>query len=116
MRAMSNKGFGNGKSTLDNGFGMFVNFLEYKLFIRGKELVKVDKYYASSQLCNHCGYKNPLLKDLRIRSWTCPVCGFYHDRDINAAINILQEGLHILSKRRKEKLKAKEEAKQLNKK
>ena len=116
MRAMSNKGFGNGKSTLDNGFGMFVNFLEYKLFIRGKELVKVDKYYASSQLCNHCGYKNPLLKDLRIRSWICPVCGVHHDRDINAAINILQEGLHILSKRREEKLKAREESKQLNKK
>ena len=116
IRSMSNKGFGNGKSTLDNGFGMFVNFLEYKLFIRGKELVKVDKYYASSQLCNHCGYKNPLLKDLRIRSWACPVCGVHHDRDINAAINILQEGLHILSKRREEKLKEREEAKQLNKK
>ena len=105
MRSMSNKGFGNGKSTLDNGFGMFVNFLEYKLSIRGKELVKVDKYYASSQLCNNCGYQNPLLKDLRIRQWACPVCGVHHDRDINASINILHEGLRILSKRREVMLK-----------
>ena len=109
MRAMSNKGFGNGKSTLDNGFGMFVYFLEYKLSIRGKELVKVDKYYASSQLCNNCGYQNLLLKDLRIRKWDCPVYGVHHDRDINASINILHEGLRILSKRREEKLKEKEE-------
>ena len=108
MRSMSNKGFGNGKSTLDNGFGMFVNFLEYKLYIRGKELVKVDKYYASSQLCNNCGYQNPLLKDLRIRQWDCPVCGVHHDRDINASINILHEGLRILSKRREELLNEKE--------
>ena len=55
MRAMSNKGFGNGKATLDNGYGLFLNILEYKLTDRGKYFVKVGKWYASSQLCNDCG-------------------------------------------------------------
>ena len=76
-----------------------------------KELVKVDKYYASSQLCNNCGYQNSLVKDLVICKWICPVCGVSHDRDINASINILHEGLRILSKRRAEKLKENEESK-----
>ena len=96
MKAMSNKGFGNGKATMDNGFGMFQNMLEYKLADRGKYLVKIDKWFPSSQLCHVCGYKNPEVKDLRIREWTCPQCGTVHDRDENAAINIEIEGLRIL--------------------
>ena len=96
MRSMSNRGFGNGKTTMDNGFGMFVDFLDYKLSDRGKLLIKVDKWYPSSQLCNCCGYQNPLLKDLSIRKWQCPVCGTHHDRDTNAAKNILQEGLRMI--------------------
>ena len=76
-----------------------------------KELVKVDKYYASSQLCNNCGYQYSLLKDLGIRKWICPVCGVSHDRDINTSINILHECLWILSKRRAENLKENEESK-----
>ncbi len=59
MRAMSNSGFGNGKATMDNGYGMFVNMLEYKLHDRGKYLVKVDKWFPSSQLCSCFGYRNP---------------------------------------------------------
>ena len=98
MRAMSNHGFGNGKATLDNGYGMFLNMLEYKLKDRGGQLVKVDKFFPSSQLCNCCGFKNPILKDLSIRHWDCPNCGTTNiDRDINAALNIKYEGLRLLS-------------------
>ena len=96
MRAMSNKGFGNGKATLDNGYGMFLQFLEYKLADRGKLLVKVDKWYPSSQICSACHNRNHKAKDLKIRRWECPVCHAVHDRDINAAKNILYEGLRLL--------------------
>lgn len=97
MRTMANKGFGNGKATLDNGYGMFLNFLEYKLKDRGGYLVKVDKWFPSSQLCHWCGYRSENLKDLRIRKWDCPHCGHKGiDRDWNAAINIKVEGLRIL--------------------
>ena len=98
MNALANKGFGNGKATLDNGYGMFLTFLQYKLEERGKYLVKVDKFFPSSQICSNCGYRNDELKDLRIRKWTCPHCGVKHDRDINAAINIRNEGLRTLLK------------------
>jgi len=95
MRSMSNKGFRNGKATLDNGYGMFLCFVEYKQKDKGHLLVKVDKFYSSSQLCHCCGYKNKELKNLRIRKWTCPSCGTFHDRDDNAAKNIEAEGLRI---------------------
>ena len=101
MQALANKGFGNGKATLDNGYGKFLVFLQYKLEERGKHLVKVDKFFPSSQLCSDCGYRNEELRDLRIRKWTCPHCGVEHNRDINAAINIRNEGLRILLKQRK---------------
>jgi putative transposase len=97
MKSIANKGFGNGKATLDNGYGMFVNFLEYKLKDRGGYLIKVDKWFPSSQLCHWCGYRSENLKDLRIRKWDCPHCGHKGiDRDWNAAINIKVEGLRIL--------------------
>lgn len=93
MKALSNKGFKNGKATLDNGYGMFVNMLQYKLEERGKELIKTNKFYPSSQICNCCGFRNRGIKDLRIRKWECPNCGAHHDRDINAAKNIKLQGL-----------------------
>lgn len=97
MRSMANKVFGNGKATLDNGYGMFLNFLEYKLKDRGGYLVKVDKWFPSSQRCHWCGYISPNLKDLSIRKWNCPHCGHQGiDRDYNAALNIKFEGLRIL--------------------
>ena len=96
MKAMSNKGFGNGKATLDNGFGMFLPMLEYKLNERGKYLIKVDKWYPSSQLCHACGTLHPEMKDLKIRTMRCD-CGLVIGRDQNAAINILNEGLRILA-------------------
>lgn len=95
MRAMSNHGFGNGKATLDNGYGMFLNMLEYKLADRGKYFVKVDKWFRSSQLCHCCGMLHPEMKDIRIRTMRCN-CGLTMDRDQNAAINIKFEGLRIL--------------------
>lgn len=98
MKALSNKGFGNGKATLDNSYGEFRRQLEYKLSAQGKPFVKVDKWFPSSQLCSCCGYQNKELKNLSIRKWKCPKCGAEHDRDINASINIYNEGLRILAK------------------
>ena len=96
MQAMSNKGFGNGKATMDNGYGMFLPMLEYKLNERGKYLIKVDKWYPSSQICHACGTLHPEMKDLKIRTMRCD-CGLVIGRDQNAAINILNEGLRILA-------------------
>ena len=95
MKAMS-QSLHFGKSVSDNGWGMFTAFLQYKLEEMGKRLIKVDKFFASSQLCSCCGYKNPATKDLSLREWECPVCGTYHDRDTNAAINIRAEGMRLL--------------------
>ena len=96
MRNMSNSGFGNGKATLDNGYGMFLDMLDYKLANRGKYLVKVDKWYPSSQICHCCGKRHPEMKDLKIRTMRCE-CGYVMDRDRNAAMNIKKEGLRILN-------------------
>ena len=94
MRAMSQT-LNFGKSVSDNGWGMFATFLKYKLEEQGKRLVKVDKFFASSQTCSCCGYVNKETKNLSIRAWDCPECGVHHDRDVNAAINIRNEGMRI---------------------
>ena len=96
MKNLSNKGFGNGKATMDNGYGLFLNMLEYKLSDRNKYLVKVDKWFASSQICHCCGKLHPEMKNLSKRIMSCD-CGNNISRDQNAAINILNEGLRILS-------------------
>ena len=96
MKLMSNKGFGNGKATLDNGYGMFLSMLEYKLSERNKYLVKVDKWFPSSQICHCCGEVHPEMKNLTIRTMKCD-CGLTISRDQNAAINILKEGLRLLT-------------------
>lgn len=96
MQSMANKGFGNGKATLDNGYGMFLNMLEYKLAERGKYFVKVDKWFPSSQVCSCCGQIHKEMKDLTIRTMRCD-CGLTISRDQNAAINIRNEGLRILN-------------------
>lgn len=95
MKAIANRGFGNGKATLDNGYGMFLNMLEYKLYDRGKHFVKVDKWFPSSQLCSCCGNCQKLA--LSARTYTCRSCGIVIDRDYNAALNIKNEGLRLLS-------------------
>jgi len=90
MQSMANKKCKHGKSVYDIACGQFRNILEYKLKEIGGKLIKVDRFFPSTQLCHVCGYKNTALKDLSIRKWTCPNCGNFHDRDINAAINLKQ--------------------------
>ena len=87
---------GLAKSTLDNAYGMFCTMLEYKLARQGKLLVRVDRWFPSSQLCHDCGYRNPQTKDLDVREWTCPQCGVLHDRDVNAALNIRDEAKRLV--------------------
>ena len=96
MKNMSNKGFGNGKATLDNGYGLFLQMLEYKLADRGKYFVKVDKWYPSSQICFCCGKQHKEMKNLLTRKFVCD-CGYKNDRDINASLNIKKEGLRLLT-------------------
>ena len=96
MKSMSNKRFGNGKATLDNGYGMFLSMLEYKLFDRNKYFIKVDKWFPSSQICHCCDSIHPEMKNLSIRTMKCD-CGLIMNRDQNAAINILNEGLRQLT-------------------
>ena len=80
-----------GRKVGEYGFASFVSKLEYLASVTGKRVVKVGRYYASSQLCHECGYQHSGLT-LKDREWTCPKCGAHHDRDVNAAINILTEG------------------------
>ena len=76
----------------------FIRVLKYKSNWLGKKIIEINKYYPSSQCCNRCDYKNEEVKDLSVRKWTCPKCGMIHDRDINASINIMFEGLKIYMK------------------
>ena len=84
-----------GKSVHDNGWGMFVNMLEDKQNRLGLQLVNVDRFFPTSQLCSVCGIKNPAVRNLSVREWDCPSCGAHHDRDVNAAVNIDNEGLKL---------------------
>ena len=84
------------KSVTDASFSKFVSMLEYKTEWYGREIIKIERFYPSTQLCSGCGYKNESIKGLsglKFREWICPECGEVHDRDLNAARNILKEGL-----------------------
>lgn len=82
------------KSIADVSWSEFVRQLEYKADWYGREIIKIDTWYPSSQICSNCGHKDGK-KALSIREWDCPMCGSHHERDINAAMNILREGLKI---------------------
>lgn len=85
------------KSIADASWYEFKRQLMYKADWYGKKVVVIDRFYPSSQLCSNCGARWPGTKDLSVREWTCSVCGEYHDRDVNAAKNILKEGLRIIA-------------------
>ena len=85
------------KSISDASWSQFVEMLAYKSEWYRRTFVKVDTFYPSSQLCHCCGFQNQAVKNLTVREWDCPECHAHHDRDVNAAMNILSEGLKILS-------------------
>lgn len=84
------------KAVTDASFGEFARLLEYKCAERGRSFVKIGRFYPSSKTCSACGHRLDALP-LSVRSWDCPACGAHHDRDVNAARNILTEGKRILS-------------------
>ncbi len=84
------------KAIFDCGWYELTRQLTYKAKWNNRQYIKVDRYFASSQTCNYCGYVNKKTKDLSVREWICPQCRTVHDRDVNAAINILNEGLRML--------------------
>lgn len=94
MRAMA-QALNYGKSVGDKGWGAFAAMLAYKAERKGKKLIRIDKWFPSSQMCHECGSLNKKTKDTSIRDWTCPVCGHHHDRDENAARNIKTEAVRI---------------------
>lgn len=83
------------KSISDASWGEFKRQLEYKARWYGKQIVTIDRFYPSSQICSSCGAKWSGTKDLSVRNWVCPECGVIHDRDYNAALNILNEGMRL---------------------
>ena len=85
------------KAISDCGWYELTRQISYKSEWNNRQYIKIGRFTKSSQPCHICGYINPDTKDLSVREWTCPQCGTVHDRDVNAAINILNEGLRILN-------------------
>ena len=86
------------KGLNENPISEIIRVLKYKANWKGKKLIQIDRYYPSSQICNICNYQNKDVKDLSIRKWECPICHTIHDRDYNAAVNIIFEGVKIYMK------------------
>ena len=101
MRGMA-KAMHFGKSVHDDGWGMFTRMLEYKLAERGGKLIRIDRWYPSSQRCASCGHIHHELKDLNVREWFCDWCLEWFERDENAAINIREEGMRLLRKQERQ--------------
>ena len=85
-----------GKGVMDNAYGSFLQKLTYKLEERGGKLIRIDRWYPSSQICSGCGHIHPEVKPLSVREWFCDWCLEDHDRDENAAVNIREEGRRVL--------------------
>ena len=85
------------KSISSVSWSKFFTMLEYKAHWYAAEIIKIPTTYPSSQICSACGYQNSLVKNLSVRKWECPICHSVHDRDVNAAVNILNKGLQINS-------------------
>ena len=85
-----------GKGVMDNAYGSFLQKLNYKLEERGGKLIRIDRWYPSSQICSGCGHIHPEVKPLSVRKWLCDWCLEIHDRDENAAVNIREEGRRML--------------------
>ena len=85
-----------GKGVMDNAYGSFLQKLTYKLEERGGKLIRIDRWYPSSQICSGCGHIHPEVKSLSVRAWFCDWCLEDHDRDENAAVNIREEGRRML--------------------
>ena len=84
------------KSIHDVSWSELIRQIQYKSELNNRVYHKVDRFYASSQICSNCNYKNEKIQNLSIRQWTCPKCGNHHNGDINASINILNRGLKDL--------------------
>jgi len=95
MKAMG-QALNFGKSVADNSWGMFRTLLKYKLEEQGKYFVVIDKFFPSSKLCHVCAHRNAALT-LSVREWICPDCGTNHNRDVNAAINIRNEAVRLVT-------------------
>lgn len=85
------------KAISDVSWNKFTDMIEYKAKWYGRTYHKVNKFFASSQICSHCGYKNSAVKNLAVREWDCPNCNQHNLRDYNASKNILGQGLKDLS-------------------
>ena len=103
------KGSRNAKNYQDISWSTFVSKLEQKSQHKNCQIVKIDKFFASIQLCNCCGFKNPDVQKFHLQRWTCPQCGTEHQRDENAALNIKAEAIRVLREpeERKEKSSSK---------
>ena len=86
------------KGVNENPISEVIRMLKYKANWNNKKIIQINRYYPSSHICNICNYQNKKVKDLRIRKWECPVCHTKHDRDYNASVNIMFEGLKIYMK------------------